>query len=330
VLGLGLSGLSQTPEFNVFHQMGLSGTVTEPIFSVFLADSDDEQSEITFGGINEDHLLGEEVTWAPVTMPHLGYWQIRIKELRVGNMTLPFCEDQTCRAVVDTGTSLLAVPSKVLGDLQSSLQHPASSQQKDCKNSDGPDLHIAIEGGFVMTLKPSDYARPQQLPVNPSPGVRTTPPDAEPDVAENRTTNKDEDDEDETEEDEVQQLEVGSSSFESREEANETTANFTNESSKPVPTRTTCGAMLMSLDLAPPLGPKLFILGEPMLKKYYTVFDSKRKKVGFAPAFHEALVSEEEEMMEFERSSFGGESKAIRGAGSSIPMRTPGSSAKLR
>merc|ERR550532_3625485 len=47
-----------------------------------------------------------------------------------------------------------------------------------------------------------------------------------------------------------------------------------------------CKPMLMSMDLPEPIGPKLFILGEPVLRKYYTVFDSKTPRIGFAKATH--------------------------------------------
>lgn len=47
-----------------------------------------------------------------------------------------------------------------------------------------------------------------------------------------------------------------------------------------------CRPMLMSLDMPEPLGPKLFILGEPVLRKYYTVYNAHEKKVGFGRARH--------------------------------------------
>jgi len=40
----------------------------------------------------------------------------------------------------------------------------------------------------------------------------------------------------------------------------------------------------MAVKLPEPLGPKLFILGEPILHRYYTVYDWEQKKVGFALA----------------------------------------------
>jgi len=49
-----------------------------------------------------------------------------------------------------------------------------------------------------------------------------------------------------------------------------------------------CSAKLMPVNLAAPVGPKLFILGEPVLHRYYTVYDWKSLRVGFALANNKA------------------------------------------
>jgi len=48
--------------------------------------------------------------------------------------------------------------------------------------------------------------------------------------------------------------------------------------------RVTCRPNLMSVALPPPLGPNLFVLGEPVLRRYNTVFDWAKKEIGFAEA----------------------------------------------
>jgi hypothetical protein len=45
-----------------------------------------------------------------------------------------------------------------------------------------------------------------------------------------------------------------------------------------------CRASLLPVDEAPQLGRKAWILGEPVLRKYYSAYDFLQKRVGFAPA----------------------------------------------
>merc|ERR1719183_3508184 len=45
-----------------------------------------------------------------------------------------------------------------------------------------------------------------------------------------------------------------------------------------------CRPRLMPVNMPAPLGPNLFILGEPVLHRYYTVFDWAGPKVGFGVA----------------------------------------------
>ncbi|CAE8605460.1 unnamed protein product [Polarella glacialis] len=50
------------------------------------------------------------------------------------------------------------------------------------------------------------------------------------------------------------------------------------------PVKRNCSPRLMAVKLPEPLGPKLFILGEPLLHRYYTVYDWENKRVGFSLA----------------------------------------------
>lgn len=253
VLGLGLDSLALAPEFSFFGEMTKQKRLEQPSFGVFLAESDDEVSEISFGGIAPEHIKSE-LSWAPVAMPELGYWQVSITKLRIGNRTLDFCDDGQCRAVVDTGTSLLAVPRGVADELQDSLEAALVDPPADkdgtlnCKHALGNELHFEIDGA-TLTLSPGDYSRAS-------------------------VQMQDEND------DSWSALEPGKSSEPSVQDDSEEKPAKKVESS--------CRPTIMPLDLPEPLGPKLFIWGEPVLRKYYTVYNWQEKSVGFGLAKHSA------------------------------------------
>merc|ERR1712217_987078 len=119
---------------------------------------------ISFGGHNPDR-VSSEIVWAPVAMPEHGHWQVHIKAIRIGKRTLDFCADGQCRAVVDSGTSTIAVPRSIsdelIDTLESSLENPSPSETgvADCWKAIGEVLEIDIEGATLI-LGPGDYARP--------------------------------------------------------------------------------------------------------------------------------------------------------------------------
>merc|ERR1719159_942061 len=224
-------------------------------FSVFLGDGEEEDSEISFGGWKQEHLTGR-LGWSKVVKPEEGHWMIQIKALKIAGETLKFCDDGECRAVVDTGTSLLAVPTEIFPELYELLKHSAHRSGECGVSGIGYDLNIQLEN-FTVSLGPKDYARP----------------------------------------------EARDSGFEQpwQEALNKTPFDPNSRIRNDV----MCKPMLMSMDLPAPLGPKLFILGEPVLRKYYTVYDGGAKRVGFGRAVHKRTTS----AVDYVRSSLSTEDK---------------------
>eukprot|EP00448_Togula_jolla_P002069 CAMPEP_0170617954 /NCGR_PEP_ID=MMETSP0224-20130122/26699_1 /TAXON_ID=285029 /ORGANISM="Togula jolla, Strain CCCM 725" /LENGTH=404 /DNA_ID=CAMNT_0010943893 /DNA_START=400 /DNA_END=1614 /DNA_ORIENTATION=- len=259
VFGLGLPRLSQSPEFNVFSTA--SSTMawlsalpsSQRIFSLFLGVADDEESEITFGGFRQEHLKPDaSFAWHEVLEPELGHWQVEVREIRANGQRLDFCDDGSCRAVIDTGTSLLGVPSSLGPLLTDLLQHEASPELA-CA---GPGYLLEIDlGNITVTLRPEDYARPE-FTIDGS--YRGGPDGLAPKAAgEVDLTGRGED---------------PSVAF----------------ASLPAGHQQMCVPMLLHIDMPEPLHSKTLILGEPVLQVYYTAFDMDpiAPRIGLAEARH--------------------------------------------
>lgn len=62
---------------------------------------------------------------------------------------------------------------------------------------------------------------------------------------------------------------------------------------EPNVTHSVCRASLLPIEM-PHLGPKVFVWGEPVLKKYYTTYDLEGERVGFAKAVHGSVPKAED------------------------------------
>lgn len=236
VVGLGLSALSHNSNFNMVEAIAGAGwghPGQERMFAIFLATHDQEDSELTFGGFNPDHLAlsrtageadSDGLAWVDVRDPHLGYWQIDVMGIKAGGKTLSYCTpEEPCRAIVDTGTSLLATPADLGRQLLDNLEW-MPKVRGECRG-EGPSLELDL-GSFKVVLEPKDIARPRVVP-----GSEVGAPDSV----------------------------------------------------------HTCVPMLMYLEVPKPLQRKTILLGEPVLQRYYSVFNAVAPpRIGFGEAWHSA------------------------------------------
>jgi hypothetical protein len=148
VLGLATNEMAHAPAFSLMNRMLHGNLLKEPLFSVFLSDSDEEASMITFGEIKREH-MASELFWVPVSRPS-GYWEVQIKDITLDSKRQHICEN--CYVAVDTGTSQLAGPSEIVDKLKAKL-----NVESDCSNRHKlPDLGFVV-GSHILHLKPDDY-----------------------------------------------------------------------------------------------------------------------------------------------------------------------------
>jgi hypothetical protein len=148
VLGLALPGMAQSPTFSMMERLVKSNALKTPVFSVFLSDQDTEDSEIVFGAVRE-HRMSSKLFWVPVSKS-TGYWQVQIEDITLDNQKQEICAN--CQVAVDTGTSELAGPSKVIEELSDKL-----GVKEDCANfAQLPNLGFVVQG-HILNLEPTDY-----------------------------------------------------------------------------------------------------------------------------------------------------------------------------
>eukprot|EP00928_Gymnodinium_smaydae_P080757 TRINITY_DN64398_c0_g1_i1.p1 TRINITY_DN64398_c0_g1~~TRINITY_DN64398_c0_g1_i1.p1 ORF type:complete len:530 (-),score=50.57 TRINITY_DN64398_c0_g1_i1:61-1575(-) len=282
VLGLGLSALALNPHFSFFGQMALQHPSMLPMFSCFLARNEGEGgSSIAFGGYEQKH-MASEMHFAPVDAPQLGYWQVRIKRVRIGDTVLPDCESGECVAVLDTGTSLLGVPKAFAPAMHNLLARPVPEDfspgaEVDCRTVPGPLLEFDIGEGaaaFTVTLAPEDHSRPAAVDMR----LYSTPKGQAQVGASAQASEKVE---------HLSDTGIGSANATSSGNAKEKNAVGSNTSQAGVEVdapQLWCRSLLLPVDLKGAMGPKMFIWGEPMLRKYYTVYDYGQNRIGFSVA----------------------------------------------
>jgi hypothetical protein len=246
ILGLGLSSLALSKNFSFFDHLASGSQMQHPHFGVFLTDGEDgDEPEIAFGGHNPKRLLGP-LAWSPVVKPELGYWQLDIVAVRVDGKTLEVCKDGSCRGIMDTGTSHLGVPARHHAELENLITSAADGSD-DCRHIKAPVLEFEFRS-FNMTLYPEDYMR--RLPLSPDVQVGST---------------------------------KGVTMREPVEKRKVSEVHYTPSEMKRGDGKI-CRPKLMPVDLPAPLGPNLFLLGEPVLHRYYTVFDWSAPRIGFGIA----------------------------------------------
>jgi saccharopepsin len=105
ILGLAYDTISVNHIVPPFYQMVSQGLIDEPVFAFRLGSSEEDGGEATFGGIDENAYTGK-LHYVPVRRK--AYWEVELEKIKLGDEEL---EMENTGAAIDTGTSLIAVPT---------------------------------------------------------------------------------------------------------------------------------------------------------------------------------------------------------------------------
>lgn len=156
ILGLAYDSISVDkvvpPVYNAIH----NGLLDEPKFSFYLgnADKSTDGGEATFGGIDSSKYEGN-ITWLPVRRK--AYWEVKFEGIGLGN---EYAILDGHGAAIDTGTSLIALPSGLAEILNAEIGAKkgwSGQYSVECDTRDSlPDLTLNF-GGYNFTITPYDY-----------------------------------------------------------------------------------------------------------------------------------------------------------------------------
>ncbi len=205
ILGMAFPVLSVNDVTPPFQNLVQKNLVDQSIFAFYLSKSNDDQGELTLGGIDSNHYSGN-IIYEP--LKSATYWMINLQGVIMSGKN--YVDSGGINAIIDSGTSLLTGPSDKVSEIANQLGAREISNGEyvlSCDYHRLPNIDFEM-GQSTYSLSPQDYL-----------------------------------------------LSNGN----------------------------ICLLGIIGLDISAPAGP-MWILGDVFMRKYYTVFDTEKKQVGFAIA----------------------------------------------
>jgi len=152
ILGLAFKPLSQDGVPVPIQALQASGQLAENCFAFYLGAG--STSELLFGGVDSKHYTGD-FTYVPLNAET--YWQVHMNKLMLGDEQIGGLLTKTQKAIVDSGTSLLAGTQS---DVQAIAKQLGATSEggaliADCTKVDAmPDLTFYLGGGWTSAGSP--------------------------------------------------------------------------------------------------------------------------------------------------------------------------------
>lgn len=150
ILGLAYPKMAAYGIVPVFDNIINQKLLKHNIMSFYYSVNENTEGEITLGYIDQNRFKGK-LSYYPVIDKF--YWTIKLDDIRLGKKSLGLCSDSdACRAIVDTGTSLITGPTR---DLMKVLK--AITVENDCRNYETSDPLVFVFNGDEYKLNVPDY-----------------------------------------------------------------------------------------------------------------------------------------------------------------------------
>lgn len=152
ILGLGFDALVQGGGPAPFTALVNSGQIDQPVFAFYLTNQAGSKGELVLGGVDKAHYSGD---FHRVPLSAQTYWQVKLDGIHINGKQI----SNTVKAIVDSGTSLLAGPTeevKAIAAMVGAKPLFMGEYSIDCATTNAPDLAFEL-GGKKFVLKFEDY-----------------------------------------------------------------------------------------------------------------------------------------------------------------------------
>ncbi|CAR28584.1 hypothetical protein ZYGR_0S02180 [Zygosaccharomyces rouxii] len=156
ILGLGYDTISVDGVVPPFYNAWKQGLLDEPKFAFYLGRDGESQDGgvATFGGVDDSKYEGE-ITWLPIRRK--AYWEVKFDGIGLGE---EYAELENHGAAIDTGTSLIALPSGLAEIINAEIGAKKSwtgQYTVECEaRSSLPNMTFTL-GGHNFELTAYDY-----------------------------------------------------------------------------------------------------------------------------------------------------------------------------
>ncbi|KAH8830524.1 Asp-domain-containing protein [Flagelloscypha sp. PMI_526] len=154
ILGLAYDTIAVNKVVPPFYAAIDQGLLDEPVFSFRLGDSEADGGEAVFGGIDDSAYTGK-IEYVPVRQK--AYWEVELEKVSFGDDEL---ELENTGAAIDTGTSLIALPTDIAEMINTQIGAKKSWNGQYTVECDKvpslPDFTFTF-GGKPYPLKATDY-----------------------------------------------------------------------------------------------------------------------------------------------------------------------------
>ncbi|GMM48963.1 proteinase A [Pichia kluyveri] len=157
ILGLAYDTISVDKVVPPIYNAISKGLLDAPQFAFYLGDSakaGEDGGVCSLGGYDKSKFNGD-ITWLPIRRK--AYWEVKFDGIGLGD---EYAELEGHGAAIDTGTSLIALPSQLAEILNAQIGAEKSWNGQytvDCNSRDNlPDLTFTFDG-YNFTITPYDY-----------------------------------------------------------------------------------------------------------------------------------------------------------------------------